>query len=128
MPSTAAKAGFSALAFGVLTTLGGCASFLDMSGIPRAGYQANGTYVVSPDEEKLGCRQIEERIEILSRQIQTLPQQAAMERQSEPSTVGSALGRMFGGPDDGIKATKDFQRAQAESDALKALLVKKQCS
>jgi hypothetical protein len=126
--NVAASSWFLALAAGVPAALGGCASFQDFAGIPRSGYQANGTYVVSPDEEKLACRQIEERIEILSRQIQTLPQQAALERQSEPSTVGSALGRMFGGPEEGLKATKDFQRAQAESDALKALYAKKQCA
>lgn len=125
--SNAARGWSFALA-GALLALGGCASFMDFSGIPRAGYQANGTYVVSEEEEKLACRQIEERVEILSRRLQTLPQEAELERQREPSTVGSALGRMFGGPDDGLKATKDFQRAQAESDALKMLMLKKQCA
>ncbi len=96
--------------------------------MPRAGHQANGGYVVSAEEEKLACRQIEERLEILSRQMQVLPQQAALERESEPQTVGSALGRMFGGPDDGLKATEEFQRTQAESDALKALLARKKCT
>jgi hypothetical protein len=128
MSPIAANRWILVLAACVSGALGGCASVMDFSGIPRTGYQANGSYVVSPDEEKLACRQIEERIEVLSRQIQTLPQQAALERQSEPATVGRALGRMFGGPDDGLKATRDFQRAQAESDALKALLVKKQCA
>lgn len=111
-----------------LVALGGCASVQDFAGVPRAGYQANGTYVVSNDEEKLACRQIKDRLEILSRDLQTLPQQAASERENRPATLGSALGRMFGGPDDGLKATAQFQRAQAESDALKGLLAKKQCA
>lgn len=127
MRSIAASRWVLTLACGALLALGGCASFQDFAGIPRTGYQADGSYVVSPDEEKLACRQIEERLEILSRQLQTLPQQAELERQSEPSTVGSALGRMFGSPGDGLKATKDYQRAQAESDALKMLRLQKQC-
>lgn len=128
MPSTIAMKGLLALALGVSAALGGCATFQDFAGIPRAGYQANGTYVVSAEEEKLACRQIDERLEVLSRQLQTLPQQAELERKSEPLTVGSALGRVFGGPDEGLKATKEFQRAQAESDALKMLRLKKQCA
>lgn len=117
-----------ALAVVVMVAAGGCASYLDFAGIPRTGYQADGSYVVSPEEEALACRQIEERIESLSRRLQTLPQQAELERQSQPSTVGSALGRVFGGPDDGLKAPADFRRAEAESNALKMLLVKKQCA
>lgn len=111
-----------------LPLLGGCASVMDITGTPRAGFQANGTYVVSPEEEKLACRQVKDRLELLSRQMQVLPQEAALERENTPVTVGSALGRVFGGPDGGLKATSQYQRAQAESDALKALLAKKQCA
>lgn len=127
MLSNAARSLVCALAVGASAALAGCASVQDLAGVPRTGYQSDGTYIVSPEEEALACRQIEDRLEFLSRQLQILPQQAALEREGEPLTVGSALGRMFGGPDTGLKATKDFQRAQAESDALKALLVKKQC-
>ena len=128
MVSNAAGLWFLVLAPGALALLGGCTSAQEIAGVPRAGYQANGAYVVSTEEEKLACRQIEERLEILSRQIQVLPQQAALERESEPATVGAALGRMFGGPDDGLEATQEFRRAQAESDALKALLARKKCA
>ncbi len=111
-----------------LAALGGCASMQDMAGVPRAGYLSNGTYVVSAEEEKLPCRQIKDRLDLLSGQIKALPARAALEESSEPSTVGSALGRMFGGPGDGLKATADYQRATAESEALNELLVKKQCT
>lgn len=127
MLSDAARRPLWAFMLGALPGLGGCASVQDFAGIPRAGYQSNGTYVVSAEEEQLACRQIKDRLELLSRQIQTLPQQAALERDAQPMTVGSALGRMFGGPDAGLKATKDFEKAQAESNALKALAAKKQC-
>ena len=116
-----------AIIAGALLALGGCASVQDFAGIPRTGFQADGSYVVSEEDEKMPCRQIKERLDILSRQIKILPEMAAYERENTPSTVGSALGRMFGGPGAGLKSTKDFQRATAESDALNALLIKKQC-
>jgi len=115
------------LAVAVLFALGGCATVQDFAGIPRAGYQANGTYVISEEEEKMACRQIKERLDILSSEIKALPQMAAYEQDSTPQTVGSALGRIFGQPGDGLKATSDFKRATAESDALNALLIKKKC-
>jgi hypothetical protein len=99
-----------------------------LAGIPRSGHQQDGTYIVSADEENLACRQIRERIDILSNQLQILPQRAAIEQKSQPSTMTAALGRWFGGEGDGLQATEDYQRAAAESDALKALLIKKQCS
>lgn len=107
--------------------IGGCAAAQDFAGIPRAGFQKDGTYVVSTEEEKLACRQIKERIGVLSGQLQALPAKAAWEEQQGPTTVGSALGRMFGGPGAGLPSTTEFQRASAESQALQALAVKKQC-
>lgn len=115
------------LACAALLALGGCASLQEMTGVAPGGHQPNGTYVVSAEEEKLACRQIKDRLDILSAQLKTLPMRAAVEQESEPQTVGSALGRMFGGPGDGLKATSDFQRATAETEALNQLLVKKQC-
>lgn len=127
MLSRVAKTWSCALASGALSVLAGCASVQDMAGIPRTGYQSDGTYVVSAEDEKLACRQIVDRLAFLDRQLEAFPEQAALERQSNPRTVGSALGRMFGGSDEGLKATKEYQRAKAESDALAALKVRKQC-
>ncbi len=56
-----------------------------------------------------------------------LPQKAAIEEKSRPSTVTAAFGRVFGQPGDGLSATGEYQKASAETDALNALLVKKQC-
>lgn len=111
----------------VMMAAAGCASVKDMAGLPRTGHQKDGTYLVSEDEEKLACRQIRDRLEVLSRQLKVLPQKAAIEEKSRPMTVTAAFGRMFGQPGDGLKATSEYQRASAETDALNALLVKKQC-
>lgn len=116
-----------ALALGASGVLCGCASLQDAAGIPRSGHQQDGTYVLSAEEEKLACRQIRDRLNALNGQIQAMPAKAALEEQSRPKTVGSALGRMFGGPGAGLKTTTEFQRANAESDALTHLLARKQC-
>jgi hypothetical protein len=116
-----------ALAGSVSALLCGCATLQDVAGIPRSGHQQDGTYVVSAEEEKLACRQIRDRLNKLNGQIQAMPAKAALEEQSRPRTVGSALGRMFGGPGAGLKTTTELQRANAESDALNHLLARKQC-
>ena len=127
MLSHSATRGIRALALSAFVVMGGCASMQDFVGIPRAGHQQDGSYVVSPDEEKLACRQIEDRLVFLSRQMDSFPEQAEAERASRPATVGSALGRMFGGGDSGLKAATDYRRAEAESNALRALMQRKQC-
>jgi len=99
----------------------------DMAGVPRTGHQKDGTYIVSEEDEHLACRQIRDRLEVLSRQLKMLPQKAAIEQKSRPMTVTAAFGRMFGEPGDGLTATTEYQKASAETDALNMLLVKKQC-
>ena len=114
-------------ALSVVPLLAGCVSIMDVVGVPRAGYQPNGKYVLNNEEEKLACRQIKARLEVLDRDLQAFPQKAALERDTVPKTVGYAVGRMFGGDGGGLKATSDYQRAQAENEALKELLGKKHC-
>lgn len=128
MLADVARGSVRAFVLGLMAALAGCSTMQDFVGIPRAGHQKDGTYVPTAEDEKLACRQIRERLDILSRRLKTLPEEAALEQESRPSTVGSALGRMFGGPGAGLRATEQYQRATAESDALNALLVKKQCA
>lgn len=123
-----ARGWLGALALGAPAALGGCSTMQELAGVPRTGHQPDGTYVVSPEDEALACRQIRERLDTLSAKIKQLPAKAAEEEQSTPRTVGAALGRMFGGPGAGLESTQDFQRATAESEALNALLVKKRCA
>lgn len=112
---------------GAVVALGGCVALQDAAGIARGGHQPDGTYVVSVEEEQLACRQIQSRLDVLSHQLQTLPARAAVEEKSRPNTLSAAFGRMFGAPGDGLSATREYQKAAAETDALNALLVKKQC-
>lgn len=111
----------------VVSALGGCSTLQDVAGIARAGHQPDGTYVLSAEEQELPCRHIRSRLAFLSQQLQALPERAALEQKSQPSTVSSAFGRLFGAPGAGLHTTRDFQKVTAESDALNALLVQKQC-
>lgn len=123
----AARMGAGIAALCLVAGLSGCATMLDMAGVERAGHQSDGSYVVSAEEEKLACRQIRERLDVLGREIAALPEQAAREQQRGPGTVGAAFGRMFGGPGSGLKAVNDYKKATAENDALYALYIRKEC-
>lgn len=114
-------------ALGVAMAVSGCSTMLDVAGVARAGHQPDGTYVVSEDEEHLACRQIRERMDGLRQEISVLPERAAVEKQSTPTTVGLFFGRMFGQGDDGLKAMNRYKEATAENDALRALYVRKRC-
>lgn len=107
--------------------LAGCSTAQDAVNGQSAGHQADGTYIVTLQDEKLACRQIRDRLDVLNRQLATLPQRAAAEEKRTPTTMSSVFGRMFGGPGGGLNATKEFERTRAESDALNALLIRKQC-
>src|SRR5688572_21923254 len=113
MLSRVAKAGIWVSLAAVMLTAGGCAAVQDIAGVPRTGHQKDGTYVVTAEDEALACRQIRDRLEVLSRQLKTLPEKAVVEGQSRPMTVTAAFGRMFGQPGDGLTATTDYQKASA---------------
>jgi hypothetical protein len=122
------RRGFAPLAVAVvLVGPAGCASVQDMAGIRRAGYISDGRYVLNEDEAKMPCRQIRERLDALDAQLKAYPQKAALEQQDKPSTLGSAFGRLFGGPGDGLQATDEYKRATAESDVLNTLYMNKKC-
>jgi len=121
------RAGTGCLALAALVALGGCASLQDFAGVRRAGYLNDGRYVLNEEESKMPCRQIKERLNLLDAQLKAYPEAAATEQQDKPSTVGLAIGRMFGGPGDGLQATDQYKKATAESDALSTLYMNKKC-
>jgi len=117
-----------ALLCGLAAALTGCASFQDIAGIQHPGYQSNGTYVLSNQEEELGCRALQERSQGLQRQMQQLSTRAVQQMQELPSTVAAAWGRLFGSPGDGVPALTQYNEAHAESVALDATLTRKGCT
>ena len=116
------------VALGTLAAaLGGCSTIESFSGIPHPGYQENGTYVLSDQEQGLGCRALQERSVSLQEQMQKLSKSALDQMQQLPNTVVSAWGRLFGGPGDGVPAIAEYKQAQAESAALDATMASKGC-
>ncbi len=118
---------FCFAALGLLAGLSGCASVFSMSEAERAGHQSDGTYIASVEEERLACRQLRERIDVLDNRIVTFPERVKQEEESRPRTLGAAFGRMFGGPGSGLKAVEEHRKTMAEREALAALYARKDC-
>ena len=96
-----------------------------LSGAPHPGYQQTGSYVLSDQEQGLGCRALQERSLGLQEQMQKLSKSALEQVQELPGTVASTLGRLFGQPGDGVPGHCRIQQAQAESAAVDATMVRR---
>jgi hypothetical protein len=105
----------------------GCSTLQDFAGVEHAGYQSNGTYVLSAQDKELGCRHLQERSDGLIEKMQALPALAAQEIQNAPSNIAALFNRAFGGSGDGLKAVNDYDRSHAEASALNAQLAEKGC-
>ena len=108
--------------------LGGCASAPEIGGGPRAGYQSDGQYLLSAQEQTLGCRQLQERSLGLREQMQSLSTRAVEQMQQVPSTVAAVWGRLVGSPGDAVPAVAEYNEARAESAAVEASLAQKGCA
>lgn len=108
--------------------VGGCSTVSGFSGIPRPGYQYDGSYVMSAEEQMRGCRELQERQLGLQQQLQELPAKAVKEMQELPSTVANAWGRLVGSSDQGVPALAEYNEAKAEAAALNENLSRKGCS
>ena len=112
----------------LLAALGGCASAPEIDGGQRSGYQPDGKYVLTAQEQSLGCRQLQERSLGLREQMQSLSTRAVEEMQQLPSTVAAAWGRLVGSPGTGVPAVAEYNEARAESAAVEASLAQKGCA
>jgi hypothetical protein len=108
--------------------LSACASMQDLAGVEHPGYQKDGTYVLSSQEQGLGCRALEERSKGLQQEMKELSERAVHEMQQVPHTIANAWGRLVGSPDEGVPAVAQYNEARAESAALNATLAQKGCS
>jgi hypothetical protein len=107
--------------------LAACSTVQDLAGIDHPGYQKDGSYVLSSQEQGLGCRALEERSKGLQEQMQELSQRAVQEMQQLPQTVSSAWGRLVGAPGEGVPAVAQYNEARAESAALNETIARKRC-
>ena len=54
----------------------------DFAGIPRAGYQPSGSYVLSAEEQRFDCRRLRERSDGLLDQLKALAGRAGVQNAS----------------------------------------------
>jgi hypothetical protein len=119
--------GRAALPLLLTLSVAGCSTVADLGGVPRPGYQGDGSYVLSADEQNLGCRAMQERQATLQEQLAALPQKAVTQMQELPKTVVDAWGRLVGSSDQGVPALAEYNEVKAESAALNESLQRKGC-
>lgn len=119
--------GYAALAGALAFSVGGCSTVTELGGIPRPGYQMDGRYVLSAEEQNLGCRELHDRQLGLQEQLQALPSKAVQQMQELPKTVVDAWGRLVGSSDQGVPALAEYNEAKAEAAALDQSLHQKGC-
>jgi hypothetical protein len=124
---TIRRGGAAALPLLMALNVAGCSTVADLGGVPRPGYQNNGSYVLSAEEQSLGCRQLQDRQASLQEQLTALPQKAVAQMQELPTTVSNAWGRLVGSSDQGVPALAEYNEAKAESAAVNASLQQKGC-
>lgn len=117
----------AALISALAMSTAGCSTMADLSGAPRPGYQKDGTYVLTAEEQGLGCRDLQERQLGLQEQLEALPAKAVQQMQELPQTVASAWGRLVGSSDQGVPALAEYNEVKAESVALNESLQRKGC-
>ena len=108
--------------------MAGCSTVSGLSGIPRPGYQSDGSYVLSGQEQALGCRELQDRQVGLQQQLAELPQKAVQEMQELPKTVAGAWSRLVGSSDQGAPSLAQYNEAKAEAAAVNESLSRKGCN
>src|SRR5690242_8241866 len=89
--------------------LAACSMAQELAGISHPGYQPDGRYVLSDQQQGLGCSALRERSLSLQEQMHKLSKSALEQMQKLPDTVVSAWGRMFGEPGDGVPAIVEYK-------------------
>jgi hypothetical protein len=105
----------------------GCSTVAGLGDLPRAGYQKDGSYVLSAQEQTAGCRELQERKVGVQQQLEELPAQAIQQMQKLPTTVANAWGRLVGTADQGVPALAEYNEAKAEAAALNESISRKGC-
>ncbi len=120
--------GTAALPLLLAMSVAGCSTMADLGGIPRPGYQNDGSFVLTAEEQGLGCRELQARKATVQTQLQQLPSKAVEEMQEFPKTVANAWSRLVGSEDQGVPSLAAYNEAKAESAALNESLQRKGCN
>jgi hypothetical protein len=116
---------------GVLVMLaglaGGCSTMTDVAGIPHAGHQSDGGYVLLASETKLDCRRLANEVEFGLKDMEASKTRIDAERDAMPTTLISVYGRMFDGPDGGLKSADSYRKSEQRIRALNGQLAEQGC-
>lgn len=107
---------------------GGCSTLVDVAGLPRAGVQSDGSYVLTEAESGLDCRALAERIDLALSDMRKHAEKIESERRQLPRTVQGMIGRTFGGPDGGLTSAAKFRQGEVRVRALSAEGRRKSCT
>lgn len=122
--TTSRYAAFPVLA-AILTA--GCSTMTDVAGVPHPGYQSDGSYVLLTSEQELDCRAASDEIELGLADMAKAKAGIDKERTQPPTTMVAVYGRMFGGPDGGLKNAAQYRKAETRIRALDRAMLAKGC-
>lgn len=107
---------------------GGCSTMTDLAGISHPGHQPEGGYVLLDSERELNCRRLTNEIELGLKDMESEKARIDVERSAVPTTLVSVYGRMFGGPDGGLKSAETYRKSEQRVRALNSQLVAQKCN
>lgn len=106
---------------------GGCSTMTDLAGIPHPGHQPDGGYVLLASERDLDCRRLANEVELGLKEMETAKARINAERDALPTTLVSVYGRMFGGPEGGLKNAENYRKSEQRVRALNEQLGAREC-
>lgn len=108
--------------------LGGCGTVQELAGVPLAGPQANGGYILTSSEAGMDCRSLAERIEITLEDMSKAAARIPEEKKELPPTMASVFQRAIGGPDGGLTNARKHREGEMHVRALAAEQSRKGCA
>ncbi len=106
---------------------GGCSTMTDLAGISHPGHQADGGYVLLASERQLNCQRLASEVELGLTNMETEKNQIDAERDALPATLVSVYGRMFNGPEGGLKSAERYHKSEQRVRALNGQLATQGC-
>lgn len=107
--------------------LSGCATGPIVGALPATGYQADGSYVATPEDERLSCNLLGERLKAIAVSMEGQVAQARSAAAAPPATLVLVMARMSGRPGDGTAFLDRYRRDETQAIALTKLARDKRC-
>lgn len=124
--STSQLAAVLVLVAGV--TLGACSTVHDIAGLPRAGPQSDGSYILTSSESSMDCRSLAERVEVALDGMSKAAAKIPKEKEALPPTMLGVFERALGGVDQGMTSARKLREGELHVRALAAEQARKGCA